>query len=169
SEQGTIWQATGGVAQSGSKSGSTPASVTVRTVDTDSYTGYENAIYAADDSTAFVAYKRFLSDPGVGGYIPAELRVAKSIDAGQTWTITVVDPNAIEEGDTIDNSVSIDGDHQGTMYVAYHVRASGLFADMKLKVAKSTDNGATWTTQTVADGYAGDYNSLRVLSANAAV
>jgi hypothetical protein len=170
SAQGTIWQAAAGVESgAGSGGGSTPMSVTVRTVDTDPYTGYENAIYAADDTTVFVAYKRFLSDPSVAGYIPAELRLAKSTDAGQTWAITVIDPDAIEEGDTIDNSVSIDGDQGSTVYVAYHVRSSGLFADMKLKVAKSTDGGSTWTTQTVADGYAGDQNSIRILSANAAV
>ncbi len=145
------------------------AAVTITTVDTELYTGYENAIYAADDSTVLVAYKRFLSDPTISGYIPAELRVARSTDAGQTWTITVIDPNAIEEGDTIDNSVSIDGDHGSAVYVAYHVRASGLFADMKLKVAKSTDGGSTWTTQTVADSNAGDYNSVRVLTAKAVV
>jgi hypothetical protein len=169
SGQGTIWQASRAMGRAGSGGGSTPTALTLRTVDTESYTGYENAIYAVDDGTVFVAYKRFLSDPSVVGYIPAELRVAKSTDAGETWTITVVDPNAIEEGDTIDNSVSIDGDHVSTIYVAYHVRSSGLFADMKLKVAKSTDGGSTWTTQTVADGYAGDQNSIRVLSANAAV
>ena len=170
SAQGTIWQKAGGVGSGAvSGGGSTPMSVTVRTVDTELYTGYENAIYASDDNTVFVAYKRFLSDPSVGGYIPAELRLAKSTDAGQTWAITVVDPDAVEEGDTIDNSVSIDGDHVSTIYVAYHVRSSGLFADMKLKVAKSTDGGSTWTTQTVADGYAGDQNSIRVLTANAAV
>jgi hypothetical protein len=143
--------------------------VPVSTVDTDLYTGYENAIYASDDNTVFVAYKRFLSDPTVSGYIPAELRVAKSTDAGQTWSITVVDADAIEEGDTINNSVSIDGDHRSTIYVPYYVRASGLFADMKLKVAKSSDGGSTWTTQTVADGYAGDYNSIRVFNSKAAV
>src|SRR4030095_15920722 len=97
SAQGTIWQAAAGgesgagagggsepmspartaagvESGAGSGVGSTPMSVTVRTVDTDPYTGYENAIYAADDTTVFVAYKRFLSDPSVAGYIPAELR-----------------------------------------------------------------------------------------------
>src|SRR5438034_4659566 len=107
SAQGTTWQAVSDVGQAGSDGGSTPATVTVSTVDTDLYTGYENAIYAADDNTVFVAYKRFLSDPTVSGYIPAELRVAKSIDAGQTWTVAVIDPDAIEESETINNSVSI--------------------------------------------------------------
>jgi hypothetical protein len=169
SGQGTIWQAASNVGQAASGDDSTSPAVAISTVDTELYTGYENAIYAADDSTVFVAYKRFLSDPSVPGYIPAELRVAKSIDAGQTWTIAVIDSNAIEEGDTLNNSVSIDGDHGSTVYVAYYVRSSGLFADMKLKLAKSTDGGSTWTTQTLADGYAGDQNAIRVLSANAAV
>jgi len=169
SGQGTMWQAPGDVGRTGSGDSSTLMAVTVKTVDTELYTGYENAIYAADDNTVFVAYKRFLSDPTVAGYIPAELRMAKSTDAGRTWTIMVLDSDAIEEGDTIDNSVSIDGDHGSTIYIAYHVRASGLFADMKLKVAKSVDGGLTWTTQTVADGNAGDHNSIRLLNANAAV
>jgi len=158
SAQGTIWQTLSAFGRTGSNDNSIPAAVTISTVDTELYTGYENAIYAADDNTVFVAYKRFLSDPRGSGYIPAELRIAKSIDAGQTWSIAVVDADAIEEGDTINNSVSIDGDHGSTVYVAYYTRASGLFVDMKLKVAKSTDGGSTWTTQTVADGYAGDYN-----------
>jgi len=149
--------------------GEVPASLSIATVDTQPYTGYENAIYAADDSTVYVAYKRFLSAPSGGGYVPAELRVAKSTDGGRTWSITVVDPNAIEEADTVDNSVSIDGDHTQAVYVAYHVRSSGLFADMKLKVAKSLDGGSTWTTSTIADAYAGDQNSIHVFAASAAV
>jgi hypothetical protein len=169
SAQSTIWQSLGIAGQTASHDGLPPISTTITTVDTELYTGYENAIYAADDNTVYVAYKRFLSDPTVSGYIPAELRIAKSTDAGQTWNISVVDPDAIEEGDTIDNSVSIDGDNRSTVYVAYHTRASGLFVDMKLKVAKSTDGGATWTTQTVADGYAGDYNSTRVLNSESVV
>jgi len=169
SAQGTIWQTLSAFGRTGSNDNSIPAAVTISTVDTELYTGYENAIYAADDNTVFVAYKRFLSDPRVSGYIPAELRIAKSIDAGQSWNIAVVDADAIEEGDTINNSVSIDGDHGSTVYVAYYTRASGLFVDMKLKVAKSTDSGATWTTQTVAEGYAGDYNSTRVLSSRGVV
>ncbi len=167
SEQGAIWQSANYVASAGSDITATPAiSVKAVTVDSELYTGYENAIYAADDNTVFVAYKRFLSDPRNSGYISAELRVAKSIDGGRTWTISVVDPDAIEEGDLIDNSVSIDGDRGSNIYIAYHTRASGLFADMKLKVAKSTDAGATWTTQTVVSSNAGDQNSTRVLSAN---
>ncbi|TMK97460.1 MAG: exo-alpha-sialidase [Actinobacteria bacterium] len=148
---------------------SAPAAVRTTTVDRTPWTGYENAVYASDDNTVFVAYKRFTEDPSGGGYNPAELRVAKSVDGGVTWTVQVVDPDAIEQGDTIDGSVSIDGDHGSTVYVAYHVRASGLFSDMKLRVAKSTDGGSTWTIHSVADGYAGDYNSIRVLDSNVAV
>jgi len=169
SMQGLIWQGAGAPRQATAGDDSPAMSVNLSTVDTDLYTGYENAIYAADELNVFVAYKRFLSDPSLGGYLPAELRVAKSSDSGRTWTITVVDADAIESGDSIENSVSIDGDRGSTIYVAYHVRSSGLFVDMKLKVAKSTDGGSTWTTQTVADGYTGDQNSIRVLSANAAV
>jgi hypothetical protein len=142
----------------------TPSRVVTTTVDSDTWTGYENAVYAASDSTVLVAYKRFTEDPHGGGYNAAELRVARSDDGGRTWTHTVVDPSAPEQGDTIDNSVSIDGNHGSVVYVAYHTRASGLFADMKLKVAKSIDGGQTWTVSTIADGYAGDYNGIRVLS-----
>ena len=171
SDQGTIWQTASETGRAGSRGGAAPASVTISssTVDTDLYTGYENAIFAPDDNTVYVAYKRFLSDPTVSGYIPAELRIAKSTDAGETWTITVIDPDAIEEGDTINNSVSIDGYQGSIVYVAYHTRASGLFADMKLKLAKSTDGGSTWSVQTVADANIGDYNSVRVLKPNIAL
>jgi hypothetical protein len=144
---------------------STPTDVRSTTVDSEPWTGYENAVYAPGDDTVFVAFKRFTEDPDGGGYNQAELRVAKSIDGGATWTIHVVDPDAIEAGDTIDNSVSIDGNGDA-VYIAYHVRSSGLFADMKLMVARSTDAGGTWTIDTVADGYAGDHNSIRVLDAN---
>jgi hypothetical protein len=140
--------------------------VTSTTVDATPWAGYENAIHAANEDVVFVAYKRFTEDPGGGGYVPAELRVARSIDGGATWKIRVVDQGAIEQADTIDGSVSIDGDRGATVYVAYHVRASGLFADMELRVAKSTDGGATWSTQTVADANAGDHNSIRVLDEN---
>jgi len=164
--QGIYWQVPGAVSRVSPAGNVAPASVAITssTVDSDLYTGYENAIFAPDDNTVYVAYKRFLSDPSVSGYIPAELRIAKSTDAGDTWAISVVDPDAIEEGDTLDNSVAIDGFGGSVLYVAYGVRSSGLFVDAKLRVAKSTDGGATWTTQTVADAYAGDQNSIRVLN-----
>src|SRR6187200_847060 len=55
----------------------------IRTVDSASWTGYENAVYAADRSTVFVAYKRFLQDPRQQEYTPAELRVARSTNGGR--------------------------------------------------------------------------------------
>ena len=170
SAQGAIWQIASNIGHGETDHSLAPMpAVTVSTVDSDLYTGYENAIYAPDDNTVFVAYKRFLSDPRVSGYIPAELRFAKSTDAGQTWNISVIDPDAIEEGDTLNNSVAIDGIQGSNLYVAYYVRSSGAFVDVKLKVAKSTDAGATWATQTVDEGSAGDYVSIRVLSVNAVV
>jgi hypothetical protein len=142
--------------------------ISVRTVDTATWTGYENAVYAADSSTVFVAYKRFLQDPRQQ-YTQAELRVARSTDGGRTWDITVVDPNAIEDSQTLDQTVSIDGDHGSTIYVAYHTRSSGLFASMKLRVAKSTNGGDTWSLSDVAASNAGDYNAVRVLDADRVV
>ena len=168
SAQETIWQAAGVTGRAGSEDGAAPA-VSIRTVDTELYTGYENAIFAPDDNTVLVAYKRFLSDPTVSGYIPAELRIARSTDAGQTWTIAVVDPDAIEEGDTLNNSVSIDGYRGSVVYVAYLVQPRGAFADIKLRVAKSTDGGSSWSTQTVAQGAGGDQNSIRVLNPSTVV
>jgi hypothetical protein len=171
SGQGTFWQVPSEAGQAETTSVAMPESVAITssTVDTDLYTGYENAIFAPNDNTVYVAYKRFLSDPTTPGYIPAELRIAKSIDAGNTWTIAVVDPDAIEEGDTINNSVSIDGYRGSVVYVAYLVQPSGLFADIQLRVARSTDGGSTWTTQTVAQGAGGDQNSIRVLNPSTAV
>jgi hypothetical protein len=152
--------AAGGTAPAGS------AAIKMRTVDRATWTGYENAVYAAGPSTVFVAYKRFLQDPRQQEYTPAELRVARSIDGGKTWDITVVDPNAIEDSQTLDQTVSIDGDHGPTIYVAYHTRSSGLFSSMKLRVAKSTDGGDTWSLLNVATSNAGDYNAIRVLDAD---
>jgi hypothetical protein len=164
SNQKPIWQVPGAIAQAGSTVEIPAPAISSITVDADLYTGYENAIFAPNDDTVYVAYKRFLSDPTMSGYIPAELRIAKSTDAGTTWTIAVIDPGAIEEGDTINNSVSIDGYQGKVVYIAYLVQPSGLFADIKLRVAKSTDGGLTWSTQTVAQGAGGDQNSIRVLN-----
>ena len=142
----------------------------LKDVDTDTYTGYENAIYAVDKNILFIAYKRFLRNPIIPGddYVPAELRVAKSIDGGKTWDIHIIDPNAIEQGNLIDRSVSIDGDHDQTIYVAYLVQSSGVPAATHLKVAKSTDGGITWAIRTIADA-AGQFNSIRVVSASTAL
>lgn len=145
------------------------ATIRMKTVDAAPWAGYENAIYAANPDTIFVAYKRFKEDPASGGYNPADLFVARSTDGGKTWTRSAIDTNAIEAGDTLDNSVSIDGDHGSTIYIAYHVRASGLYADMKLRYAKSTDGGLSWTNDLIADSGIGDQNSIRVFDANTAV
>ena len=154
--------------RSGSPSAITPLtpSITVFTADSDSYTGWENKVYASDDNTVYVAYKRFLSDPSQDKYLPAELRVAKSTDAGQIWTTTVVDPQGDELGDTVNNSVAIDGDGGSTIYVAYDVEPA--LNNRTLKVAKSTDAGLTWSIQTVATGLEA-HLSIRVLNANTAV
>ena len=162
------WERAGGPSGSETRD-PVPATVRMKTVDAAPWAGYENAIYAANPDTIFVAYKRFKEDPASGGYNPADLFVARSTDGGSTWTRTAIDTNAIEAGDTLDNSVSIDGDHGSTIYIAYHVRASGLFADMKLRYAKSTDGGDSWTNDSIADSGVGDQNSIRVLSPSTAV
>src|SRR5262249_9100655 len=53
SAQGTTWQTLSNFGRAGSDDSSAPMAVPVSTVDTDLYTGYENAIYAADDNTVF--------------------------------------------------------------------------------------------------------------------
>src|SRR5262249_1561532 len=106
-------------------------------VDTSQYAGYENSIYAADADHVFVAYKQFLQNPYVGTYIPAVLKVAMTSDGGATWTTMVIDDEAPEIGDLVENSVAIDGVDAQTVFVSYMVRSSGLFADMKLRVART--------------------------------
>jgi hypothetical protein len=143
--------------------------IRVHKVDADAFTGYENAVYAQDRSTIFVAYKKFAQDPRLQEYDPAELRVARSIDGGKTWSITVVDPDAIEDAQVIDQTVSIDGDHASTVYVAYHTQSSGAYATHQLRVARTTDDGATWQTSVIASTNCGDYNATRVFDSNTAL
>jgi hypothetical protein len=134
------------------------------TVDAGRHTGYENAVYAPTRRTVFVAYKRFLRSPynPGGDYVPAQLRVAKSKNGGRSWSVDIVDPEAIESGDVIDQSVSIGGDRSGTVYIAYLVQQSGAFDDAILKIARSVNGGATWRIRTVVGG-AGRYNAIRVI------
>jgi hypothetical protein len=150
-----------------STDGSRQAVSRITTVDARSYTGAENAIYAANRRTVFVAYKRFRRNPygTEGDVVPAQLRVARSDDAGKSWSIDVVDAFAREQGDLIQQSVSIGGDHGDTVYVAYLVETETLEGKV-LKVAKSTNAGATWTVQTVASGGVGEYNAIKVVDAD---
>jgi hypothetical protein len=142
--------------------------IRVHKVDDDAFTGYENAVYAQNKSTIFVAYKKFAQDPRQQEYDPAELRVARSTDGGKTWSITVVDPDAIEDAQLIDQTVSVDGDGHGTILVAYHVQSSGQFSSQQLRVAITHDDGASWDLQTLAGTNCGDYNSTLMLDADRA-
>lgn len=134
------------------------------TVDGHGYTGAENAIYAPSPRIVFVAYKRFLRDPydPGGDNVPAQLRVAKSSDRGRHWSLDVVDVDAAEGGDLVEQSVAIDGDRAGTIYVAYLVVGGAGAEDASLRVAKSDDGGATWTSSRVARNVSG-YVSMKVV------
>ena len=137
------------------------------TVDGETFAGPENAIYAADRRTVFVAYKRFLRspfDPG-GDIVPAELRVAKSVDGGQHWDVTILDDQADEEGDVVQQSVAIDGDGSKAVYVSYLVETQNRAV---LRLARSHDGGDTWTLSTLAVG-GGEYEQLEVIDANTAL
>lgn len=133
---------------------------TITEVDTSSYTGAENAIYAPDASIVYIAYKQFLEPPGTG-YIPAALKLAKSIDGGLGWDLSFIDMDAIQSGDTLEQSVSIGGSGD-TIYIAYFVQPSGLFASYQLRVAKSSDAGATWSIATLLNG-GGAFNALKAV------
>jgi hypothetical protein len=153
---------------SGTPSGTTAvpqAAATVVTVDTKRYSGFENSIYAATSQHVFVAYKRFIHQPaGTNGEVRrARLCVARSLDGGATWTVSVVDPEAGDVGDTIDDSVAIGGSGK-TVYIAYLAQASEAYEDMKLKIAKSEDGGKTWTTRRIASGGVGEFTSIDVAS-----
>src|SRR5205823_13769029 len=72
----------------------------------------------------------------------------------------------VEDGMLLDQTISIDGDGAGTIYIAYLRQSSGAFASMTFKVAKSTDDGQTWSVSELATSNCGDYNATRVLDAN---
>src|SRR5262245_36922625 len=143
------------------------ANATLATVDTTAYPGFENAIWASSRQRVYVAYKRFPTQPaGTGGEVRlARLCVARSVDGGTTWTTTIVDPDAGDGGDTIDDSVAIGG-AGGTVYVAYLAQRGESYEDMRLKIAKSTDGGKTWTTGRIARGGVGEFTSIKVVDEN---
>jgi hypothetical protein len=139
------------------------ANATLVTVDTTRYSGFENAIWASSPQRVYVAYKRFPTQPaGTSGEVRlARLCVARSVDGGTTWTKTIVDPDAGDVGDTIDDSVAIAG-VGGVVYVAYLAQHGERYEDMRLKLAKSTDGGKTWTTRRIAQGGVGEFTSIEV-------
>jgi hypothetical protein len=143
------------------------ATATIVTVDTKAFSGFENAIYAANRDRVVVAYKRFIRQPaGTNGeVVPARLCIARSIDGGATWHTQVVDPDAGDVGDTIDDSVAIGGAGPA-VYVAYLAEHSEDYADRKLRLAKSADGGRTWTTRTIATGGVGEFTSIDVVDAD---
>jgi len=137
------------------------ATWTLTEVDSSPYTGAENAIYAPDVDTVYIAYKQFLEPPS-SGYTPAAVKLAQSIDGGQSWHLSLIDLDAPQSGDTLEQSVSIGGSHD-TLYVAYYVQPSGLFASHQLRVAKSSDAGATWEISTLVNGFGGGFNAIKVV------
>jgi photosystem II stability/assembly factor-like uncharacterized protein len=137
------------------------ATWTLTEVDSSPYTGAENAIYAPNVDTVYIAYKQFLEPPS-SGYTPAAVKLAQSIDGGQSWQLSLIDLDAPQSGDTFQQSVSIGGSRD-TLYVAYYVQPSGLFASHQLRVAKSSDAGATWEISTLVNGFGGGFNAIKVV------
>jgi photosystem II stability/assembly factor-like uncharacterized protein len=137
------------------------ATWTLTEVDSSPYTGAENAIYAPDLDTVYIAYKQFLEPPS-SDYTPAAVKLAQSMDGGQSWQLSLIDLDAPQSGDTLEQSVSIGGSHD-TFYVAYYVQPSGLFASHQLRVAKSSDAGATWEISTLVNGFGGGFNAIKVV------
>jgi hypothetical protein len=119
---------------------------------------------APDTRAVIVAYKRFLTEPyGTNGeVVPAQLRIARSTDGGSTWTRQGVDRDAAEEGDLVQQSVSIGGDGHGTIFAAYLVEGP----NRGFRVAKSTDDGATWKRKTISTQDVGMYNAIDVVDAD---
>jgi hypothetical protein len=140
---------------------------TITTVDADSFAGAENAIYAADRSNVYVAYKRFLRDPfdPGGDVVEAELRVAKSEDGGEHWDVQVLDGAAPEEGDLVQQSVAVDGDGADVVYVTYLVQNEH---GNILRFARTGDGGDTWTRGRVTR-FAGEYKAVKVIDADTAL
>lgn len=108
------------------------------------------------------------AEPNIGGGIgmDGDIVAARSTDNGATWT----DPapvNSTAAGDTggdFDARVATDG--QGNVVVVWTSQepniSGGIGMDEDILVARSTDNGATWTDAAVLNDYAdtdmgGDY------------
>lgn len=127
------------------------------------FTGSENAIYAPDPNNVFVAYKRFSQAPASGQNIPAQLRVARSSDGGDTWDVGVADPVAPERGELHDHSIGIDGVDESNVFVVYGNKHSNLFADWKLKLARTNDAGKTWTTSVISESNSADSVDIEVV------
>jgi|GEM_PF-6539843 len=131
-------------------------------VDNSPYTGAENAVYAPDVDTVYIAYKQFLEPPS-GQYTPAALKVAKSVDGGTTWDLSVIDMDAPQYDRILERSVSIGG-FNDMVYIAYFLERSGLFESQQLRVAKSMDAGLTWTVFTAVSAFGGAENAIKVIN-----
>src|SRR5260370_28835605 len=95
------------------------ATWTLTEVDSSPYTGAENAIYAPDVDTVYIAYKQFLEPPS-SDYTPAAVKLAQSIDGRQSWQLSIIDLDAAQSVALLEQSVSI-SHSPDTLYAAYVV------------------------------------------------
>ena len=87
-------------------------------------------------------------------YPTYNLRLYRSLDRGSTWTNYVVDI------DTWDSNIEICAPNTNTVFVTYND-----YNGEKLKFAKSTDGGETWTTKTLTDCSVVSYSETQSICA----
>ncbi len=122
------------------------------TVDADGDTGYSPSLAIDSDGNYLIAYQRFNDGTGYG-----EMLFAKSDDGGSSWDYAEVD--VVADQDTgYYPSIVVDG--SGNYVIAYQNYDSSDW-ESSVKIAKSTDGGATWNDMaSVESGAFGTYIAM---------
>lgn len=116
------------------------------------------ALYAPDPLTVYVVYKRLRTEDDTS---PADLVLAKSINGGWTWESRVLDADTMDTRDPTGHALAIDGSGD-TVAIAWQERRGMTPADVRLKVAVSVDEGASFRTSLVVPSHGGEGPSVAV-------
>lgn len=114
--------------------------------------GVHNSLEALDANTIYISYLAGNDD----------LKVIKTTNGGSTWTVTN-GGNPVDSGGSVGSWNSIDVVDANAVYVSYYDSTN-----QDLKVAKTTNGGTSWTTQTVDQSATdiGAHTSIYAIDAN---